>query len=126
ELRTPLTSIRGSLGLLASGMLGTLEEKGQRMLEIAAQNTDRLVRLTNDILDIERIESGTVVMQPRVTEADHLIELAIESVQGMAERSGIHIDAWGASATVWADPDRIVQVLTNLLSNAIKFSPPGS
>ena len=58
ELRTPLTAIRGSLGLLAGGMLGTLEERGQRMLEIAAQNTDRLVRLINDLLDIEKIESG--------------------------------------------------------------------
>ncbi|MCA1695020.1 MAG: PAS domain S-box protein, partial [Actinobacteria bacterium] len=62
ELRTPLTSIRGSLGLLESGVLGPLPEKGQRMVEIAVENTDRLVRLINDILDIERIDSGKIDM----------------------------------------------------------------
>src|SRR4029453_16121999 len=62
ELRTPLTSIRGSLGLLASGTLGPISEKGQRMLDIAVRNTDRLVRLINDILDVERIQSGKVTM----------------------------------------------------------------
>src|SRR5205823_11464791 len=60
ELRTPLTSIRGALGLLGSGLLGPIAGKGQRMLEIAVSNTDRLVRLINDILDLERIESGRV------------------------------------------------------------------
>ena len=60
ELRTPLTSIRGALGLLSSGLLGPVAEKGQRMLEIAVNNTDRLVRLINDILDLERIGSGKV------------------------------------------------------------------
>jgi PAS domain S-box-containing protein len=126
ELRTPLTSIRGSLGMLASGSLGTLEERGQRMLEIAAQNTDRLVRLINDILDMERIESGAVTMKPRLADADGLIEQAVESVGGMAEKSGVGLEVGSANATLWADPDRIIQVLTNLLSNAVKFSDPGS
>jgi PAS domain S-box-containing protein len=126
ELRTPLTSIRGSLGLLAAGKLGEVPEKGRRMLEIAVQNTDRLVRLINDILDIERIESGTVTMELRPVDASALAREAMEVMTAMAERSGVHLYAWSERHPLEADPDRILQVLTNLLSNAIKFSPPGA
>ena len=125
ELRTPLTSIRGSLGLLASGALGPLPERGQRMVDIAVQNTDRLVRLINDILDIERIESGEVSMDVRPTDAAGLVQQAAEVMQGLAERAGVRLEAAAEPAALVADPDRIVQTLTNLLSNAIKFSPQG-
>ncbi|MBX6770498.1 MAG: response regulator [Chloroflexi bacterium] len=123
ELRTPLTSIRGALGLLASGLVGSLPERGQQMLAIAVKNTDRLVRLINDILDIERIESGKVVMQKQPCRLPDLFQQAVEAVQGSAERSGVRILTTPVEAWVEADPDRIVQVLTNLLGNAIKFSP---
>ncbi|MBB4634863.1 ATP-binding protein [Longimicrobium terrae] len=125
ELRTPLTSIRGSLGLLAAGKLGEVPEKGRRMLDIAVQNTDRLVRLINDILDIERIESGRVTMEVRSTDAAELAHQAVEVMAAMAERAGIRLFAWAERLPLAADPDRILQVLTNLLSNAVKFSPPG-
>lgn len=125
ELRTPLTSIRGSLGLLASGMLGSLPERGQRMLEIAAQNTDRLVRLINDILDIERIESGKVRMEPGLVKSEALVEEVVETVMGMAVKADVRIETTVQPVTFWADGDRFIQVLTNLLSNAVKFSPEG-
>ena len=126
ELRTPLTSIRGSLGLLAGGVLGPIPEKGRRMLEIAIQNTDRLVRLINDILDVERIQAGKVKMERQHCEAANLMQDSVEAVEAMAHEHGVIIAVSPAKATLWADPDRIVQTLTNLLSNAIKFSPPGA
>jgi PAS domain S-box-containing protein len=125
ELRTPLTSIRGSLGLLAAGKLGEVPEKGRRMLDIAVQNTDRLVRLINDILDIERIESGRVTMELRPVDAAELAHQAVDVMQAMAEKASVRLYAWADRQPMEADPDRILQVLTNLLSNAVKFSPPG-
>lgn len=126
ELRTPLTSIRGSLGLLANGVLGPVSEKGQRMLGIAVSNTDRLVRLINDILDIERMESGKVTLDERVCEASDLIFEAVEALQVVAQKEGVRLVAVPTEASVYADPDRIVQTLTNLIGNAIKFSPAGT
>jgi PAS domain S-box-containing protein len=124
ELRTPLTSIRGSLGLLAGGALGALPEKGQRMLEIAVTNTDRLVRLINDILDIERIESGRVRMQKTICNAADLMSQATDLMRAMATKAGVDLVVNPVTARLRADPDRIIQTLTNLLGNAIKFSPP--
>lgn len=126
ELRTPLTSIRGALGLLSSGRMGRLEEKGQRLLEIAATNTDRLVRLINDILDIERIESGKVTLAKVSCDAAELTRQAADVVRGLADRENISITVDADPARLFADPDRIVQTLTNLLGNAVKFSPKQS
>jgi signal transduction histidine kinase len=125
ELRTPLTAIRGSLGLLASGRMGRLEERGQRMLEIAAQNSGRLVRLINDLLDIEKIESGREGMKREAVELARLVGEVLESLQPLAEAAGVKLEATVASPPIVADPDRILQVLTNLVSNAVKFSTPG-
>lgn len=125
ELRTPLTSISGALKLLASGVLQTQPERGQQMLSIAVNNTDRLVRLINDILDIERIESGKVTMTRQLCDAASLMTQAAESIQDMAMQAGITLRVAPLPAPLYADPDRIIQTLTNLLSNAIKFSTPG-
>ena len=125
ELRTPLTSIRGSLGLLAAGVLGPLSDKAQHMVDIAVANTDRLVRLINDILDIERMESGTALIEKRTCDAADLARQAVAVMQGLADEAGVTLAATTAPAPLWADPDRILQTLTNLLSNAIKFSPSG-
>lgn len=125
ELRTPLTSIRGSLGLLAGGATGEMPERAQRMLEIAVSNTDRLVRLITDILDVERMESGQVVMESKEVALAEVLGAA-EGVAGpMACAAGVHLDIEPYEARLWADADRLTQALTNLLSNAIKFSPPG-
>jgi PAS domain S-box-containing protein len=125
ELRTPLTSIKGALGLLQGGLMAELPEKAKRMIEIAYQNSDRLVRLINDILDIEKIEAGMMkyVLVP-VSVTDLLTE-AIDANRGFADEHGVRLVLADdvTHATVSADQDRMMQVLTNLLSNAIKYSP---
>jgi len=126
ELRTPLTSIRGSLGLLASGRLNGTPQ-AQRMLEIAAQNSDRLVRLINDMLDLDRLQSGRLELKPARVEVARLVEQSMDAVEGAAAGVQVTLEARiDPGLDVWADPDRVVQVLVNLLSNAAKFSPPGA
>ncbi|NJO57433.1 MAG: GAF domain-containing protein [Richelia sp. RM2_1_2] len=126
ELRTPLTSIRSALGLLSHGSLNNQPAKSQRMLEIAFDNTNRLVRLINDILDIERINSGKVTMEKQNCNAAELMIQAVDEMRAMAEKAEIKLALKPFEVQLWADPDRIIQTLTNLLSNAIKFSPPHS
>jgi PAS domain S-box-containing protein len=127
ELRTPLTSIAGSLGLLIGGAAGTLPEPAARLIRIAQSNSQRLVRLINDILDIEKIESGQTVFKFKRLSARALVEQVIEANRGYADgfQVRVRLDADATAGEVYADPDRLAQVITNLLSNAIKFSPPG-
>jgi signal transduction histidine kinase len=126
ELRTPLTSIRGSLGLLESGVVGPLPERARRMIEIAVQNTDRLVRLINDILDIERIDSATIDLHPQPCDGAELIRRAIQGLEQFATDAHVRLTADDEPVALSADPDRIHQTLTNLISNAVKFSPASS
>jgi PAS domain S-box-containing protein len=126
ELRTPLTSIHGSLGMLASGLIEPDSEKGKRLLQIATDSTERLVRLINDILNIERIESGKVKLEKQTCNVEELISKAVGLMQPIAEKANITLSVSSISASIWVDPDLIIQTLTNLLSNAIKFSNPGS
>ena len=126
ELRTPLTSLRGALGLLAGGALTSRPEKTQQMLDIAISNTDRLVRLVNDILDLERIGSGKAELQLTMCSAEDLLRRAVTVQQTRTPRPNIRIFYAANGVSVWADPDRILQTLNNLISNAIKFSAPGS
>jgi PAS domain S-box-containing protein len=125
ELRTPLTSLRGALGLLAGGALESRPEKSRQMLDIAINNTDRLVRLVNDILDLERISSGKSELHSTMTSAEDLLRKAVGIQQARTPRPNARIFYAANGVSVWADPDRILQALTNLLSNAIKFSSPG-
>jgi CheY-like chemotaxis protein len=127
ELRTPLTSISGSLGLLLGGAAGTLPEGAVRLLSIAHSNSKRLVRLINDILDIEKIESGQVVFNFKRVDILALVEQVIEANRAYADGFGVRVrlDPASLHGNVPADPDRLAQVITNLLSNAIKFSPQG-
>ncbi len=131
ELRTPLTSIRGSLGLLSSGMIGSLDPKAQNLLRIAVSNTDRLIRLINDLLDLERMQSGRATLQIHRCSVRDLAQQALETMRGMADEALVSLEYAGSSGgsaddTLYfdGDADRILQVLTNLISNAIKFSPP--
>ena len=126
ELRTPLTSLRGALGLLAGGALANRPEKTQQMLEIAISNSDRLVRLVNDILDLERISSGKTELHSTMCSAEDLLRRAAGVQQGLTPKPNIRIFFAASGVNVWADPDRILQTLNNLISNAIKFSPAGS
>jgi PAS domain S-box-containing protein len=126
ELRTPLTAIRGSLGLLAAGLYEQKTDKGKRMIEVAAQQTDRLVRLVNDILDLQRLESNVLQLQFQICDPAKLIQQSIDVMQGQAIEQDIYLKSVVLADAVWANPDAIVQTLTNLISNAIKFSPAGS
>jgi PAS domain S-box-containing protein len=127
ELRTPLTSISASLGLLAANGASQLPPAAARLVTIAQTNCQRLVRLINDILDIEKIESGKVTFNLKPVRALPLIEQAIEANSGFADgfRVRLSLDPASTDAIVRADPDRLNQAVTNLLSNAIKFSPTG-
>jgi Amt family ammonium transporter len=128
ELRTPLTSIHASLDLVANGAVGPIPQESLNLVEIARTNSDRLVRLINELLDIQKIESGSTTYHIRSLEIRLLVEQAIAANRDYADQLSIAIalrdDA--VRARVEADPDRLIQVLTNLLSNAAKFSPPES
>ncbi len=125
ELRTPLTSIHGSIKLLATGQLGDLSEDGQQMLDIADQNTDRLVRLVSDVLDLQRIESGQAKIGKQLCDAADLMSHATAAMGSMAYHHKVTLKSTPLLTMLWANPDYMVQTLTNLLSNAIKFSKPG-
>ena len=126
ELRTPLTSIRGALGLLSSGMLGEMSDKAANLFRIALTNSDRLVRLINDILDLERIQSGREPLAFRQVQLGEIVRQAIDGMAPVAEAAGVQLIHDTTMVEIAADPDRLLQVLTNLLSNAVKFSPPSS
>ncbi|EGK88714.1 PAS domain-containing sensor histidine kinase [Microcoleus vaginatus PCC 9802] len=126
ELRTPMTSIHGALGLLNSGLLDAYPQKAKRMLEIAVTNTDRLVRLVNDILDLERMESSYSTAIKQTCNVAELMLQAADEMQGMAQQAGVTLSVKPVGAQLQAVPDRLIQALTNLLSNAIKFSPSGA
>jgi PAS domain S-box-containing protein len=127
ELRTPLTSIRGSLGLIAGGVVGELPEKARSLVAIAAKNSERLVRLINDILDVEKIELGQMGFHFVPQELMPLIEQALESNRAYAQPFQIELRLLETApgVRVRVDADRLQQVLANLLSNAAKFSPRG-
>jgi PAS domain S-box-containing protein len=125
ELRTPLTSVAGSLGLLTGGGLGRLPAPAMRLIKIAHTNCQRLVRLVNDILDVERIESGHAAFDFRRVEVKPLVEQAIAATRAFADGFQVKVTLDRADdAVVSGDSGRLAQALANLLSNAIKFSPP--
>lgn len=126
ELRTPLTSIRAALGLLAQTNLDIPVHKRQRMVEIAFSNTNRLVRLVSDILDVERIKKGKITLSPQQCDLADVISQSADEMRAMAEKQDIHLSVSSFPVQISADRDRMIQTLTNLLSNAIKFSPAGS
>jgi two-component system, OmpR family, sensor histidine kinase VicK len=125
ELRTPLTSLHSALKILATGRFGTLSSDGQQLLAIADENTERLVRLVNSVLDLQRIESGAVTIDKQACNAADLLVQAVEAMQPMANQHSITLVSQALDIQIWADADYILQTLTNLISNAIKFSPAG-
>jgi PAS domain S-box-containing protein len=126
ELRTPLTALRGSLGLLALGVLGDLPNAAREVVSIAERNTARLVGLINDILDLERIQARQLALEKRPTRLGAVLRNARDTVDALARESAIAIEVPDVDDVVLGDGDRLIQVMVNLLSNAIKFSPPGS
>lgn len=122
ELRTPLTSIRGSLGLLAGGRMGELPERAAKLVDVATQSTERLTRLINDLLDLERMQSGSRPMEDSVLDARHLLDTAVHQIEGLATQLGVAVEVTAADGRVHADEDRVIQTLLNLIGNAVKFS----
>jgi signal transduction histidine kinase len=123
EMRTPLTAIRAGLGLLAGGVLDRYPERGRQTLDMAVRNADRLVRLINDVLDLERMASGKLQMDAQPYSVAEMMTQAADSVRTMTEGPDLLLVVSPCAGKVTADPDRISQVLVNLLGNAIKFSP---
>ncbi|MEO1403603.1 MAG: PAS domain S-box protein [Cyanobacteria bacterium J06635_1] len=126
ELRTPLTALHGALDLLSTGLTPSGSAQGQHVIEIAAQHSHRLVSLVNDILEIERLESGILNLNRTLLKTTELTQKAITLAQMQAESARIHLELSDPSFDLVADGDRLMQVLINLLSNGIKFSDPGS
>lgn len=127
ELRTPLTSIHGALGLINSGVTGEFSAQAKTMLDIAHKNSQRLIHLINDILDIEKIESGRMEFRMKPLKLSRIIEQALEANTAYGEQFGIRFAFENTlpEAEVYADSNRLMQLMTNLLSNAAKFSQAG-
>ena len=128
ELRTPLTSIKGSLHLLLSDPALQLDATQRQLVDISVKNTDRLIRLITNILDISKIEAGHVQLDLSLHHVEEFVSAAVDGIVAFAESRSIviEVEVPGDLPQVRVDVDRMVQVVTNLLSNAIKFSPPGS
>lgn len=127
ELRTPLTSIRGALGLLEGNVFGPLSEDVMEVVGIARSSTDRLIRLVNDILDIEKLDSGKMELRPVAIQVEKIFNATLAGLHHYARECGVEFESKVEGAlAIFADLDRIEQVLTNLISNAVKFSPYGA
>ncbi|WP_052862612.1 PAS domain-containing sensor histidine kinase [Sulfitobacter noctilucae] len=128
ELRSPLTSIKGAMGLLLSGSAGALPDKASALLEIAHRNADRLILIINDILDLDKISNGQMDFDIQTVDLAALVKETDTANAMLQQRFGVQTVLEGVDAPVMmqTDPNRIIQVLTNLLSNAYKFSTPGS
>ena len=125
ELRTPLTSMRGSLGLLAAGVVADLPAEAKGLVDMALANTERLVRLVGEILDLERLTAGQVQLRRAEHRLREVVETAVTSVSSLAETAGVQVEQQVDDVTGWFDSDRVVQVLVNLVGNAVKFTPAG-
>jgi len=127
ELRTPLTSVHASLRIMEAGMAGPLSDKVSRLVNIARSESDRLIRLINDILDIRKLEAGMLELKMSELDVTAVVESSLAEMKGMAEDAGVELVAqYDWTGTIVADQDRTTQMLDNLLSNAIKFSGSGS
>ncbi|HMD30789.1 MAG TPA: HAMP domain-containing sensor histidine kinase [Candidatus Acidoferrales bacterium] len=126
ELRTPMTSIKGSVDLILSGFAGETSPEMQELLEIAQKSCDRLVRLVNDILDLSKIEAGQLKLNLERLDLTEIAVRAVCAVKPLADKTQVRlrVERRMGLPMLEADPDRIEQAITNLLSNAVKFSPP--
>ena len=126
ELRTPLTSIHGALGLLDGGAAGAVSDQGKQLIQVAYQNSDRLVRLIDDILDVEKLEAGKMIFNLCEMDVAGLLKRALDLNLVYADKYGVTLKCCGdraPDARIVVDADRFAQVIANLISNAVKFSP---
>jgi signal transduction histidine kinase len=123
ELRTPLTAIKGFVDNMLDGLTGELNPRQLRYLTRLQANTDRLARLINDLLDLSRIEAGRLELRPTTVRLAPLVHDVVASLRPVAAARGLQLEAPTTDASVWADADKVTQVLMNLLGNALKFTP---
>ena len=126
DLRSPLSNIQIMLELMGTGKYGQFNEDGDKLLDRAQRTCDRILRLANDLLQIERLESNMFELELREISVEKLFADSTKSIETLAKIKGIKIDYDSADTSVFVDADRIIQVLVNLLSNAIKYSPDDS
>lgn len=126
DLRTPLTSVQASLTLLSEGVLGALPGRAQKEITTAENNTNRLIGLINDLLDFEKMEAGQLRIECQKTDVLEVLQRSFEAVKAFADKQNVKIEVMDTDLDIYADGDRMIQVLVNLLSNSIKFSPPES
>lgn len=126
ELRSPLTSVQGFLSLLTENIYGTLNEQGKKNVSLAERNVTRLIKLINDLLDIDKLEAGRLRMNFRMCRIEQAVDRAFDAVHNLAQMENIKLERSGRADELIADPERLVQVLVNLLSNAIKYSASDS
>lgn len=128
ELRTPLTAISGTLGLIEGGVAGDMPDKANELVGVAQRNALRLSKLVNDILDIDKLEFGSLPLELEAMDAEAMVREAIEENRGYADKLGVSIQFEAATerTMILGDRDRLIQVMTNLLSNAAKYSPNGA
>lgn len=125
DLKTPLSSIQMSLEMIGRGVYGELEDNGKNRLAAATRNCNQLIALINDLLDIEKMQAGKLQLELESADAMSLIEQALETVRGFAEKHNVQLESKGDSNPVFVDKKRMIQLLVNLMSNAVKFSPAG-
>jgi PAS domain S-box-containing protein len=126
ELRTPLTSIGATMDMLKAGVLGPLPEPGQLKVERARANLDRLISLVNALLSFEKMQAGALTLECDCTTTGKIVDQAVESLQDLAIKEGVTLTKFCQPVEIFADEEKLVQVVVNFLSNAIKFSPVGS
>ena len=123
DLRTPLTNVQAYLSLVSEGILGEVAPMVKTEAIKTEQNVSRLIRLINDLLTLEKMEAGKMQMTCKMVYLESLIEKSIEAIDEFAKNHGVTIEFQETNAEVYADPDRLMQVIINLASNAVKFSP---
>jgi PAS domain S-box-containing protein len=126
ELRTPVTAIRGALGLISADISGQVDQKTGNLIRIARSNSERLVKLVNDILDLDRLGSGRERLIMRQVQLNDIVNMAIDNMTPVAQTAGVSLIHNPLSLEITGDPDRLLQVVINLISNAVKFSPKNS
>ncbi len=126
DLRLPLSTIQGTLEMADAGLLGQLNERGERLIKAAERNGVRMIGLINDLLDIEKIKSGTMTLTSEIVDLQEVFNTVKQNVAALTEEGKIHFECPPTNLAVVADKEKLNRVIFNLVSNAIKFSPPDS